>query len=92
MGDRLIQFTGTECVHCREMDPIVEQLEKELKLKVTKLEVWHNAMNAKFLEEMDKNEDGTVFCGGIPFFFNEKTDAKICGSASLERLKEWAKQ
>lgn len=90
MGNKLIMFTGTECVHCHDMNPLVEKLEKEIKVKVTKLEVWHNAENAKFLSEIDKNEDGSVFCGGIPFFYNEKTGAKICGSVPFEKLKEWA--
>ena len=90
MGKRLIMFTGTECVHCHEMDPTVEKLEKELKVKVSRLEVWHNAENAKFLKEVDKNEDGSVFCGCIPLFYNEKTGAKICGNTSLEKLKKWA--
>ena len=27
-GQRLIMFSGTECVHCKEMDPIVQQLEQ----------------------------------------------------------------
>ena len=90
MGNRLIMFTGTECVHCKEMYPLVEQLEKELGLKVEHLEVWHNAENAAFLESIDKNPDGSVFCGGIPFFYNEKTRKKLCGNQKYEKLKAWA--
>lgn len=89
---RLIMFSGTECTHCHEMEPIVEKLEKELKVKVIRLEIWHDAKNAQFLQEIDKNEDGSVFCGGIPLFYNEKTGEKICGSATLKKLKEWAKK
>ena len=29
MGNRLIEFYGTECVHCKEMDPVRERVEKE---------------------------------------------------------------
>lgn len=84
-GNRLIMFTGTECTHCHEMNPLVERLEKEHKLKVEKLEVWHNAENMAFLESVDQG-----ICGGIPFFFNEKSGRKICGNVKYEKLKEWA--
>lgn len=90
MGERLIMFTGTECTHCKEMHPLVEQLEKETGLKVEHLEVWHNAENAAFLESIDKNQDGSVFCGGIPLFYNEKTGKKLCGNQKYEKLKAWA--
>lgn len=84
MGD-LIEFYGTECVHCHEMDPLMDKLEKELKVKIERFEVWHNAKNAKLLQELDKG-----FCGGVPFFFNRKTGKWICGSTSYENLKKWA--
>ena len=90
MGNRLIMFTGTECVHCKEMHPLVEQLEKETKLKVEHFEVWHNAENAASLESIDKNSDGSVLCGGIPLFYNEKTGKKLCGNQKYEKLKAWA--
>ena len=90
MGERLIMFSGTECVHCKEMHPLVEQLEKELNIKIDYVEVWHDAENAAFLEGIDKNPDGSVFCGGIPLFYNEKTGKKLCGNQKYEKLKAWA--
>ena len=87
---RLIMFTGTECVHCHEMNPLVEKLQKELKVKVEKVEVWHNAKNAMYLESIDKNPDGSIFCGGVPMFLNEKTGKKLCGNQDYETLKTWA--
>jgi thiol-disulfide isomerase/thioredoxin len=90
MEERLLMFSGRECVHCKEMDPIVEKLDKELGIKITHLEVWHDGNNAKFLQECDKDEQGNEFCGGVPFFFNEKTGKKICGNTSFEKLKAWA--
>jgi len=83
--DELLMFTGTECVHCREMKPLVERLEKEEGIKITQLEVWHNAKNAELLQKLDNGK-----CGGIPFFFNKKTGKWICGNTPYERLKEWA--
>ena len=84
MGD-LIQFYGTECIHCHEMDPLVEKLEKEAGLKIKKLEVWHNSQNAILLKRLD-----TIGCGGVPFFYNENTGKAICGAVSYDKLKKWA--
>jgi thiol-disulfide isomerase/thioredoxin len=83
--DRLIQFYGDECVHCHEMNTLVERLENELRLSVTRLEVWHNDENAKLLEGFDQGR-----CGGIPFFFNEKSGKWLCGSVPYDKLKAWA--
>ena len=82
---KLIQFYGTECVHCHEMDPLVEKLEKEFKIKLEKLEVWHDSKNAALLQKLDNGK-----CGGVPFFFNEDTKKFICGSTSYDKLKAWA--
>ena len=90
VGERLIMFSGTECVHCKEMDPLLEQLKQETSIEIIHVEVWHDADNAAWLEEIDKNSDGSVFCGGIPFFYNEKTGKKLCGNQKYEKLKAWA--
>ena len=82
-------FSGRECVHCKEMNPLVQKLEKE-GVEVTKMEVWHDASNRKLMEQYDKDEDGNEFCGGVPFFYNEKTGKKICGNTKYEKLKVWA--
>lgn len=87
---RLIMFTGKECEHCHENEPVVQRVEKELNVKVHRLEVWHNAENAAFLERIDKNPDGSAFCGGIPFFYNEKTGKRLCGPQKYEKLVAWA--
>lgn len=84
MGD-LIEFYGTECTHCNAMKPLIDKLKSETGLEVERIEVWHNEENAKMMEEIDKGE-----CGGVPFFFNKKTGAKICGAVSYDRLKTWA--
>lgn len=82
----LYMFYGTECVHCHEMNPLVEKLEKEEKIKIERLETWHNAANAKKLQEFDKGR-----CGGVPFFYNDKSGKFICGSANYADLLAWAK-
>ena len=85
LPSHLLFFYGTECPHCHDMFPAVEQLESEEKLKVTRLDVWHNSKNAAILEKYDQG-----FCGGVPFFFNTKTQKWICGAVDYETFKKWA--
>ena len=82
----LLEFYGTECPHCIDMRELVERLEKEENVQVERFEVWHNKENEQKLLELDKD-----MCGGVPFFYNTKNKKFVCGSASYEELKEWAK-
>ena len=84
-GERLLFFNGTECSHCKEMHPLVGKLEKEEKVHVTELEVWHDSKNMALLQKLDNGN-----CGGIPFFFNEKTGKWLCGNKPYDELKAWA--
>lgn len=86
MGD-LLMFYGTECVHCHEMDPLVEKLEKELKVKVDRLEVWHDSKNKKIYNA----SNNIIRCTGVPFFYNKKSKKGICGAVDYSVLKDWAK-
>ena len=81
----LLNFYGTECVSCREMEPLVEKLEKELTVKLKRIEVWHNSQNAAYLEKLDMNR-----CGSVPYFHNLKTGKWLCGKVDYETLKKWA--
>lgn len=81
----LLEFYGTECVHCNEMAPIIEQLEDELGKKLTRYEVWHNEKNNQLFEGIDQGK-----CGGVPFFYNKKSGKWLCGSTSYAALKDWA--
>lgn len=78
-------FYGDRCGHCHNMFPLIEKLEKEGNAKLEKLEVWHNEKNREKLAQHDKG-----LCGGVPFFFNTKTNDAICGEAPYGALKEWA--
>ena len=82
---RLIMFYGSECVHCHKMFSLVDKLEDEFKVKVERLEVWHNSANRN---EMDKVN--TMKCTGVPFFYNPETKKGICGAVSYGKLKTWA--
>ncbi|MBI4162722.1 MAG: hypothetical protein HY513_03490 [Candidatus Aenigmarchaeota archaeon] len=81
----LLEFYGTECVHCREMEPLIEKLKQETGIVVQRIEVWHNAQNAEMLKKYDKG-----FCGGVPFFINKQSGKWICGSTSYDKFKAWA--
>lgn len=81
----LLEFYGEECPHCEDMHLLVAKLEKELGVKLEKYEIWHNEKNSKLMDKYDKN-----FCGGVPFFYNTKTNKWICGSTDYEELKGWA--
>ena len=59
-GERLLFFNGTECSHCKEMHPLVGKLEKEEKVHVTELEVWHDSKNMALLQKLDNGN-----CGGM---------------------------
>ncbi len=80
-------FYGTECVHCHEVIPLVEKLEKELKIKIERLETWHNSKNKELMQKCDNGK-----CGGVPFFYNEKTKKWLCGVNGYEELKKWARE
>ncbi len=83
---KLMEFYGKECPHCIRMHPVVERLEKELGVTVEKYETWHDTKN----EELRRQHDDGSDCGGVPFFVNETTGAKLCGAVPYEELKAWA--
>jgi len=83
----LLFFYGLECPHCISSEKFVDQFISE-GLDIKKIEVWHNKENDKMLEELDKGDD---CCGGVPFFLNQNNGQTICGEASYEEIKTWAK-
>eukprot|EP00871_Galdieria_phlegrea_P004305 jgi/Galph1/4876/GphlegSOOS_G3522.1 len=83
----LLEFHGRECDHCVDMLPYLHKIEKELKVKVLKLEVWHNQRNNRLLQKLDTFS----VCGGVPFFYNRVTRRFICGATTYKNLLSWAK-
>ncbi len=89
--NHLIMFHGKECPHCRRMMPLVERLEKEEKISLDKLEVWHNEQNADKMRSFKDIIEPK--CGGqlrTPTFLNIDTNDVLCGEVPYEKLKEWA--
>jgi len=90
-GDRLIWFSGRECVHCKRLRPLVDDFQEENNIDITELEVWHNSDNAKLMRSY--GDTIKEACGGelgTPSFYNEKTGKAICGMVTKEQLKTWA--
>lgn len=81
----LLEFYGAECPHCQKMGIVVDALVAE-GLDFDRREVWHNEENMELLAKYDKD-----LCGGVPFFFNTKTEKFICGEATIDELRDWAK-
>mmetsp|Transcript_19336 Transcript_19336/g.33323 ORF Transcript_19336/g.33323 Transcript_19336/m.33323 type:complete len:210 (+) Transcript_19336:65-694(+) len=82
----LLEFYGIECDHCVDMEPLIEQLKDEMGLTLRRFEVWYNDDNLKLLQRLDK--DGS--CGGVPFFYNKRTQDWVCGATTYDNFKAWA--
>jgi len=88
---KLIMFHGKECPHCHTMMPLVDKLEKEEGIALTKKEVWHNEKNADLMRSY--RDIIAPKCGGqlrTPTFMNTETNDIICGEVAYEKLKDWA--
>ncbi len=80
----LLYFYGTECPHCERMLVFVKKIEAEKKVKIEIIEIWHNKKNELMMEGYDKEG-----CGGVPFFYNTKTKAWLCGEVSYKEIEKW---
>ncbi len=87
MNQDLLFFYGTECPHCIRMEKLLDKLTKEERIKVEKIEIWHNKENNEMLEKLDCEPEP---CGGVPFFLNQKTHKTLCGEVTYKEIKEWA--
>lgn len=89
----LIMFHGRECPHCKKMHPVVDKLEKDTRVTINRLEVWHDEKNADMMRS--KKDIITPKCGGqlrVPTFLNTHTNDVMCGEVEYEKLEEWAKK
>lgn len=87
MDGQILEFYGAECPHCKNMEPIVAQVEQGLGFNVTKYEVWHDEDNRMIF--MQYEGIVTPACGGgmgVPAFVNTKTNKAICGEKTADEL------
>ncbi len=86
-GDTLFEFYGRECGPCKNMEPIIDSLEKNESIKIVRYEVSHNPENRLLRKKYDSS-----FCNIVPFFINPKTKKWICGATSYQSLKDLAQE
>jgi hypothetical protein len=82
-------FVGTECPHCDRMRPLVAKLQFETGIRLEEWDVWKDERSYRLMENYIaeiKDKD----CDGIPFFYNTKSGAYLCGEVSYKKLKAWA--
>ncbi|MEM5814427.1 MAG: thioredoxin family protein [Candidatus Aenigmatarchaeota archaeon] len=88
MDGQILEFYGAECPHCQKMVPVVAQVEQELGITITKMEVWHDEDNrAKFMEYADIVSPACGGGMGVPAFVNTKTRKAVCGEMTADQLK-----
>ena len=86
----LVEFYGIMCEQCDEMLGPMRRLEKKLGTKILKYEVWNDPAAYKLMQFLDKTPAGRSQCGGLPFFYNRKTGAVVCGATTEANLEDWA--
>ncbi len=88
----LVEFYGRECPHCTKMVPIVSEVESELNVTFSKLEVWHNSGNDKVFN--NHSADIVPQCGdlGVPTFYSTKTKKALCGEVDKNVLLAFARE
>jgi len=70
MPEGIILFYGDGCPHCKDVEDFMTKNKIEEKVKITKLEVWHNKDNQTILTQVVQK------CGikgdsvGVPFLYD----------------------
>ncbi len=84
-----VEFYGERCGHCARMEPIVGEVERELGINFSKLEITTNLANeGVFLRFKDSIRKQCDFLG-TPTFYNLDTGSALCGEVDKETLKAW---
>jgi thiol-disulfide isomerase/thioredoxin len=86
-----IFFYGTECPHCEVMRPLIARLVFDTGIILDERDVWVNQTDYRLYE----NYQNTVMkkdpeCEGLPFFYDTKSQAYLCGKVSYKDLHAWA--
>lgn len=85
--DYVIEFYGETCPHCLSLKPVIADVEKELGVEITKLEVWNNEENKAVMQKYA--ELVSQACGGfaaVPAIVNTKTNQALCGVHEKEDI------
>lgn len=84
-----VEFYGENCPYCRAMEPVVDEVERELGVNFSKLEITRNLANeGVFLSFKEGIRNQCNFIG-TPTFYNLRTGSALCGEVGKETLKAW---
>ena len=86
----LVEFYGRECIHCLNMMPIISQLESELNVTFSKVEVWHNSGNRALFQQFSEQVEDACGGVGVPTFYNNQTKSFLCGEVDKQALSDFA--
>ncbi len=80
----VIEFYGAECPHCKNMVPIVSQVENETGIQFTRLEIWHNSTNQQIFQGYSDSIQKDCGMLGVPTFTilgvnNSSASTSRCG-------------
>jgi hypothetical protein len=68
------------------MEPLIERLHRETPLRVKKMVVGSRRSQE---HELYILVDADVACGGLPFFYNRKSQQAICGATTYKNFRAW---
>lgn len=77
----IIEFVGDGVEGCKQMEPLVKQLEQELGTKVRRVNIGRRQDFATLFDLVGGNEGGN-----LPFFYNRRTAQAICGPTTYSNL------
>ena len=80
----LLEFHTDNLEHAAQMEPVLKRLERELKTKVRRLNIYRKRDLYTVLEQIGHDE-----CGQLPFYYNRRTGQAICGPTTYMNLKRW---
>jgi len=83
--NKLVEFYGAECDHCKMVAGFLDRIEEEEGVKVERMEVWHNSANQQKFFTLGQGK-----CGGVPFLINTENGAFLCGPKEYEKVRDWA--
>lgn len=79
----LIFFYGDTCPHCKNVEDFMAKNKTEEKIKITKLEVYNNADNARLLVSKAKVCKLNTEQIGVPFLWNAENKSCLVGDVDI---------
>lgn len=81
----LLEFVAGQNNALTYMEPLVKRLERDIGVRVKRLDVTKNIDYYHVLEHI-----GHIECGMFPFYYNRRTSRAICGGSEYVNFREWA--